>query len=89
MLQTGAFSSGKLVVKHYEHTTDNDSDQKEKYTHRYKTTVSYYLESSISWNWKSFMKRQTHVQVLVQEYEKGTVTLSIGKKRLTHVVNKT
>ena len=35
------------------------------------------------------MKRQTHVQLLVQEYENGTATLSLGKQRLTHVVNKT
>ena len=81
--QPGAHFYGELVVEHYRHTTTGDSgpysDQKEKHSHTYKASVSYCLESSISWVSKSFIKKQTYVQVLVQEYESDTVTLREGR----------
>lgn len=78
-LPTRAHFYGELVVKHRQYTTASDlgpySDQKEKHSYTYKTSVHYCLESSISWVSKSFIERQTYVQVLVQEYENDIVTL--------------
>lgn len=58
------------------------SDQKETYT-QIQTSASYYCREQYFLELKKLYEEtyKTHVQLLVQEYENGTVTLSLGKQR--------
>lgn len=88
MLQIGLFSSGEPVVN-YTSTVQTMTVTHTLITEKTRRThnISKLLlrNFSISWIPTSSVKRQTHVQVLVQENENGIVTPSIRKEHLTHV----